>query len=269
MVTIASVAVAVPLWTGQLRGFFLSDQDAPIRNAQSWVADNVPHNSRLLVDDAMWVDLVNAGFARKNVIWYYKIDTDSDVMSTSPNGWRDSDYVVTTESMRSSAGGAAEVSDAIENSSVVARFGDGRQRVDVRRIHPEGASAAKTAADDAAAARAQAGSDLAANPGLSAGDDVIDALNDGRVDGRALVVVGQLLALGPVEIAELRQLPGEEDQPFRQLVLRADSTTASAQMSDWLESVTGDYAPESVDSAENKGDVLVTFPAIGSDGLPR
>ncbi len=40
----------------------------------------------MLVDDAMWVDLVRAGFERENVVCYYKADTDSDVQELAPDG---------------------------------------------------------------------------------------------------------------------------------------------------------------------------------------
>lgn len=40
----------------------------------------------MLVDDAMWVDLVRAGFERENVVWYYKADTDTDVQELTPTG---------------------------------------------------------------------------------------------------------------------------------------------------------------------------------------
>ena len=84
VVAAAALVVAVPLWGTQLRGFLLGDLDLPMQQAEQWVGDNVPKSSRLLVDDAMWVDLVDDGFARNNVVWYYKLDTDGAVERQSP-----------------------------------------------------------------------------------------------------------------------------------------------------------------------------------------
>ncbi|WP_201423162.1 hypothetical protein, partial [Xanthomonas perforans] len=68
---VVAVIAAGPLWAAQLRGFLLADLDRPLRDAESWMTQNAPADSRMLVDDAMWVDLVRAGFERENVVWYY------------------------------------------------------------------------------------------------------------------------------------------------------------------------------------------------------
>jgi hypothetical protein len=47
------------------------DQDRPFR--QAWIAANVPHQARLLVDDALWVDLVERGYPPGQVIWFYRL----------------------------------------------------------------------------------------------------------------------------------------------------------------------------------------------------
>jgi hypothetical protein len=42
---------------------------------------NVPHQARLLVDDALWVDLVERGYPPGQVVWFYKLDTDRDIQA--------------------------------------------------------------------------------------------------------------------------------------------------------------------------------------------
>ena len=90
---------------------------------------NIGHNSRLIVDDSMWLDLVEAGFQQTKVVWYHKVDTDPEVAGMAPNGWRDYDYVISTNSIRTDYDGAPMVAQALTNSVVVASFGDGEEAV--------------------------------------------------------------------------------------------------------------------------------------------
>ncbi|ARC56389.1 hypothetical protein AS850_04775 [Frondihabitans sp. 762G35] len=263
--TALAIAAIVPLWTIQLRGFLLSNQDQPMVSAERWIDQNVPHDSRLLVDDSMWVDLVRDGFARDNVIWFYKIDTDGAVQAQSPNGWKDSDYVVTTDSIRTSASGSPDVQAAIANSTVVATWGTGTQQVDVRQIHPEGEAAATAAAKTEAAARADAGAQLAANPNLVASSQVTTALRDGRVDSRMLVVLGQLLGTGSVTVSDFTALDGEASQPYRQLTIAKAAGEPGASLTGWLDAVGDTYAPASVE--KTGAGTVVTFPAAEPTGL--
>ena len=264
-VTAVAVVAAVPLWAGQLRGFVDADLDAPMRDAEQWVEANVPRDSRLLVDDAVWVDLVDAGFARENVIWFYKIDTDGAVRAQSPNGWRDSDYVFETESVRTSGSSSADVSRALESSTVVASFGQGDQQVTVRRIDRDGAEEARRSADEAASARARAGAELSENPGLRVSSTFDQALRDGRLDPRAVIVLGQLAAIAPVAVADPATLPGEDQSLYRQLVLTPAGDESTADLRSTLEGLGGVYAPRSI---EQEGDALrVTFSAVPPEGL--
>jgi hypothetical protein len=263
--TLAAVVAIVPLWAVQLRGFLDSDLDAPMRNAESWVETNVPKDSRLLVDDAVWVDLVDAGFARDNVIWFYKIDTDGAVQAQSPNGWRDSDYLFETESVRTSGPTSPEIREALANSTVIASFGDGDQQVNVRQIDSQGAAQAQTEADDAASARAQAGAELAQNPNLQISSTLSTALSDGRVDPRAIIVLGQLAALGPISVADPEALPGEQDALFRQIDVTPQGGQSVDEVRTTLEGLGSVYVPESVVPS---GDGLrVTFSAVAPTGV--
>jgi len=171
---LTAVAVAVPAWGGQLRGMTLADLDAPMADAQQWVRGNLDRDARLIVDDAMWVDLVEAGWQRDNVIWYYKTDTDPAVQALNPNGWRDTDYIVTTDSMRTFVDDFPTVTAAIENSVVVQEFGEGDTLVEVRRVVPEGVDTlvARQAAERAEVARA---ADAAFQPAPVAEAPVDDA----------------------------------------------------------------------------------------------
>jgi len=263
--TLAAIVAVVPLWAVQLRGFLDSDLDAPMRNAETWVETNVPKDSRLLVDDAVWVDLVKAGFSRENVIWFYKIDTDGAVQAQSPNGWRDSDYLFETESVRTSGAASADIRDALANSTVVATFGEGDQQVNIRQIDSEGEAQAQTEADDAASARSQAGAELAQNPNLQISSTLRTALSDGRLDPRAIIVLGQLAAMGPISVADPQALPGEQEALFRRFDVTPQGGQSVDQLRSTLEGLGSVYVPESVVPS---GDGLqVTFSAVAPSGV--
>ncbi|GMA32333.1 hypothetical protein [Litorihabitans aurantiacus] len=164
---LTGVVLAVPQWTSQLRGQLIPDFNAPFTQAQDWIETNVPTDYRLLVDDVMWVDLVEAGFPRENVVWYYKADTDMEVIAQSPNGWLDHDYVVTTDSMRTFPSSFPRVREAIDNSTVVATFGEGDRAVEIRRVRSGGIAAADASDGAAASQRANLGAQLAVNPNVT------------------------------------------------------------------------------------------------------
>lgn len=263
--TVAAIVAVVPLWAVQLRGFVDADLDAPMRNAETWVETNVPKDSRLLVDDAVWVDLVKAGFSRDNVIWFYKIDTDGAVEAQSPNGWRDSDYLFETESVRTSGASSADIRAALDNSTVVASFGEGDQQVNVRQIDSEGAAEAQTAADAAASARSAAGADLAENPALRVSSTFDQALTDGRIDPRAVIALGQVTAIAPISVADPVALPGEQGSLFRQLDITPQGGETADQLRTTLEGLGSVYEPASIDQV---GDALrVTYSAVAPSGV--
>jgi hypothetical protein len=108
------------------------DQDRPFR--QAWIAANVPHQARLLVDDALWVDLVERGYPPGQVIWFYKLDTDRDIQGRYPRGWREFDYLVSTATLRSFPDSLPQAHEAQRRSKVVASFGRGTQRVEIRKV---------------------------------------------------------------------------------------------------------------------------------------
>ncbi|ROS35360.1 glycosyltransferase family 39 protein [Curtobacterium sp. PhB78] len=255
--TAVALVVAVPLWGTQLRGFVLGNLDLPMQQAEQWVGDNVSKSSRLLVDDAMWVDLVEDGFARNNVVWYYKLDTDGAVERQSPNGWKDSDYVITTDSMRTGGNSSSDIRQAIENSTAVATFGSGDQQVEVRRIHAEGSTAAQTAITRASDLRKTMGTELASNPALWADDGTKSQFRAGQVDSRAMIALGQVLADQDVRVDRFTPLTGETGQPFRTAVLHTSDAASAERVAATLEAMPDSFRPASV---EREGERLtVTY----------
>ena len=94
------VSIAVSLWLPTYHGLLESDDDASMRQAQQWIEQNVPKTDRLIVDDALWLDLIRDGRDRRNVVWAYKVDTDEQVQGWAPHGWTDYEWVVSRASLR-------------------------------------------------------------------------------------------------------------------------------------------------------------------------
>jgi Dolichyl-phosphate-mannose-protein mannosyltransferase len=131
---LAAAVVVAPRWWQRDRDLMTVDHDRPFRQAEAWIADNVPHRGRLLVDDSLWVDLVERGYPPGQVVWFYKLDTDRDVKARYPHGWRDFDYVVSAATLRAFPDRLPQVAEAVRHSRVVASFGRGAERVEIRKL---------------------------------------------------------------------------------------------------------------------------------------
>ncbi|MFF3685406.1 ArnT family glycosyltransferase [Streptomyces sp. NPDC002187] len=134
---LAAAAYVVPRWYDGNRAALTVDANAPYRAAAAWMQNEVddPASTRVLVDDALWLDLVHDGFEPgTGAIWFYKADLDPAVTKTMPRGWRDLDYVVSSPTVRRDAVDLPNVKSALEHSTPVAVFGEGEDRIEIRRI---------------------------------------------------------------------------------------------------------------------------------------
>ncbi|MGW1772817.1 ArnT family glycosyltransferase [Streptomyces sp. NPDC002104] len=126
----------VPRWYDGNRTALTVDANAPYRQAAAWLGREVrePATTRVLVDDALWLDAVHHGFdPGLGAIWFYKADLDPAVTRTLPRGWRDIDYVVSSPTVRRDAAQLPSVKAALEHSTPVAVFGEGEDRIEIRR----------------------------------------------------------------------------------------------------------------------------------------
>ncbi|MEU5319442.1 phospholipid carrier-dependent glycosyltransferase [Streptomyces sp. NPDC021056] len=137
VLAIAAGAYVVPRWYDGDRTAVTADANAPYRAASKWLATEVeqPEKTRVLVDDALWLDLVHAGYRPGlGAIWFYKADLDPAVTKTMPHGWKDLDYVVASPTVRRDAADLPNVKAAIQHSTPVAVFGAGADRIEIRQI---------------------------------------------------------------------------------------------------------------------------------------
>ncbi|MFJ8358986.1 ArnT family glycosyltransferase [Streptomyces sp. NPDC093984] len=133
----AAGAYVVPRWYDGDRTAVTADANAPYRAASHWLGTQVsdPEDTRVLVDDALWLDLVHAGYRPGlGAIWFYKADLDPAVTRTMPRGWRDLDYVVASPTVRRDSVNLPGVRAALRHSTPVAAFGTGPDRIEIRRI---------------------------------------------------------------------------------------------------------------------------------------
>jgi hypothetical protein len=140
----ALLIFVVPAWASGLRTQMATDQVTPTVQAESWVEQHVPRTDRLLVDDTVWVDLVDHGFNRPyGVVWFYKLGSvnnlDPSVRRTLGGGWRNFQYVLETPSMRAALVGSGrqalpKVAQAVAHSVPVMSFGSGVDTIVVRRV---------------------------------------------------------------------------------------------------------------------------------------
>ncbi|MCX5423288.1 glycosyltransferase family 39 protein [Streptomyces sp. NBC_00078] len=141
VLALAAGAYVVPKWYEGDRTAVTMDANAPYRAASTWLTTKVenPKGTRVLVDDALWLDLVHGGYRPGlGVIWFYKADLDPAVTKTMPHGWKDLDYVVASPTVRRDAVDLPNVKAAIEHSAPVATFGTGADRIEIRQIQTTG-----------------------------------------------------------------------------------------------------------------------------------
>ncbi len=132
--------VALPQWARADRAAMTTDSTATYRQAEAWVTTHVPRSATMLVDDDVWIDLVDDGYRTSNVVWMWELDQDPQVQARFPGGWRQMDYVIVTPVVRTNVLSAAatlpSTVDALRHAQEVARFGSGSSWVSVYKVTP-------------------------------------------------------------------------------------------------------------------------------------
>jgi hypothetical protein len=156
-------------------------------DAATWVASQVSRSAIVACDPAMCSVLHEQGVPAGDLL----------VLGTAASDPLGSDVVVATAAVRSEFGYSLT---AVYAPVVLASFGSGGARIDIRVIAPDGAAAYRTALAQDLAARRQAGAQLLGNSRLSVSAAARGQLADGMVDSRLLITLAALAGLGPVRI---------------------------------------------------------------------
>jgi hypothetical protein len=121
------------------------------------------------------------------------------------------DLVVTTAGLRAAAqqGSLQPVTALLPRSVPVARFGSGRDVVEVRQVLADDAETARLVAETGRQARAVACAALAQNPALTLSPPAAAALSAAAVDGRVLTVLDRVLVGSRLSIVRFVGAAGE------------------------------------------------------------
>jgi 4-amino-4-deoxy-L-arabinose transferase-like glycosyltransferase len=252
-------SVVVSLWLPSYHAVIAEDDDAPMRQAQLWITQNVAKGDRLIVDDAMWVDLVRDGRDRRNVIWSYKVDTDQQVQAWAPHGWADYKWVVSTASMRANMPPGGVLTEAISHAKPAATFGSGGKRVDVLRVDP-GSATSKPAPP----ALPAFGTQVAARLDPASDPDALAVLQSRTVDQRVVAALSVLAATQPIVLSDISAIPSEDvaGTPRRTFTLEG-SQEQQRDLAAFFNRQVGPFAVESAKIAH--GRLTVRFPVRGTD----
>jgi hypothetical protein len=139
----ALLMAVVPRWQQGDSVAMTSKADSLSREADSWIVNNIPHDKRIIVHDLQWIYLIDhgwdaspvrGGFFSRTVVSYWPLDYDPAVHRQFPHGWRDFDYIVSTQAMRGDLTRTPITWAALKHSLVMVSFGEGAQRIEIRAI---------------------------------------------------------------------------------------------------------------------------------------
>jgi hypothetical protein len=155
---------------------------------------------------------------------------------------------------------------------VMASFGAGAERVDIRYIAPDGSEAFEAQLPAYRKNRIAAGEQLLANNHVQAAPDARKALLAGQVDPRLLVTLGTLAGLMPIRLVAFDDpSPGaSSDVPLRGAELGAAASTGLSAMVAFLRAQQDLYAPavaRITQIANGQQVVTVRYDAPGPMGL--
>jgi hypothetical protein len=157
------------------------------QDAAAWVAGQVSRSAIVACDPAMCTVLQARGVPAGDLLVLGPAALD-------PLG---SDVLVATPAVRSEFG--IRLAD-VYAPVVLAGFGTGGARIEIRVVAPDGAAAYRNALAVDLAARRHAGAQLLGNPRLSLSAPARRQLADGMVDSRLLATLAALAALYPVSV---------------------------------------------------------------------
>ncbi|GAB3316492.1 hypothetical protein GCM10027451_33430 [Geodermatophilus aquaeductus] len=112
-----------------------------------YVAGALPRDAVVVADNSYWNDLVDAGWSVEDAVWFYKADADAAVADRLGGDYRGIDYLVWSIDVAENA--LPVVAEAHEHSELLWAQGEGRSRVEVRRVLTPAEEARIEAEEDA------------------------------------------------------------------------------------------------------------------------
>ena len=229
------------------------------QQAAGWIAREVASNIVVACDLEMCNQLQKSGFPGARLL---------PLQPTSPDPLG-AQLVVATPVIRNQFGTRLA---SVYAPLVIASFGSGAERVDVRFVAPDGSKAFEAELATDRTNRIAAGKQLLANNHVDASADAKNALLAGRVDPRLLVTLGTLAGLMPIHLVAFDDLsPGaSSDVPLRGVEIGAAAAAGLPAMVAFLKAQQDEYAPAAAnitETANGQHVVTVRYDAPGPMGL--
>jgi hypothetical protein len=229
------------------------------QQAAGWIAREVASNIVVGCDLEMCNQLQKSGFPGARLM---------QLQPTSPDPLG-AQLVVATPVIRNQFGTRLA---SVYAPLVIASFGTGAERVDIRFIAPDGSKAFEAQLATDRKNRITAGEQLLANDHVQASAGARQALLAGRVDPRLLVTLGTLAGLMPIQLVAFDDpSPGAgSDVPLRGAELGAAAATGLPAMVAFLKAQQDQYAPavaSITQIANGQHVVTVRYDAPGPMGL--
>jgi hypothetical protein len=229
------------------------------QQAAGWIAREVASNIVVGCDLEMCNQLQKSGFPGARLM---------QLQPTSPDPLG-AQLVVATPVIRNQFGTRLA---SVYAPLVIASFGTGAERVDIRFIAPDGSKAFEAQLATDRKNRITAGEQLLANNHVQASAGARQALLAGRVDPRLLVTLGTLAGLMPIQLVAFDDpSPGAgSDVPLRGAELGAAAATGLPAMVAFLTAQQNEYAPavaSITQIADGQHVVTVRYDAPGPMGL--
>ncbi len=197
----------------------LTQADAVRGQAAAWVASQVSTGAIVACDPAMCSLLVRHGFPAANLL----------VLGPGAPDPLGSALVVATGAVRDMFGSRLAT---VYAPQIVASFGTGPARIDMRVVAPDGSAAYRTALAADLQGRRAAGLQLLADPQVTGSTSARADLAAGRVDARLLITLAAMAHTEPVHILAFGgDGPGAgPGTPLRTAELAAPAATAQAML---------------------------------------
>jgi hypothetical protein len=233
--------------------------------AATWIADQVSGNETIACDPSMCAELHAAGVAASRL----------RPLPSATAGVPGADLIVASASIRGPLGSRIGEDTPV----LLASFGSGGSRIEVRATSPGGAAAYTLAIQADLAARRTAGAQLLDSRRLEFSAQAAGALEAGDVDTRVLVTLVTLATLQPLRVTSFADAsPGGQvplsEMPFRQVtVVGTDSRGGAAGLKAalaLLRAQRAPYQPDQVtvlDATGGRVEIRIEFAAPSPLGL--
>jgi hypothetical protein len=205
--------------------------EASWSRAAAWVAQQVSPDVTVSCDPGMCRQLQRDGFPAARL----------RPLRRGARGPLSSGMVVATPAIRSQLGTRLAAAYAPQ---VIASFGSGVTRVDVRMIAPDGAAAYRTRLAAEVTVLASVGRQLLGNKNVQSSPSAQAALRAGQVDARLLAILALLSAQMPVRLAGFTGAPGAgPGTPLRAAEISVSSPASSSAVLALLSAQQSPYRP--------------------------